>query len=361
MTKFRKKWYQTNRAKYALAGAFFGFCFPIIAMGIDFIRLGLALNWGNLVQVQLEYPIHLIINTAPIFLGLFAFIGGARQDKISELNQELRNQINQQENELTGSKASLAKTLARTKRMESELNIATSIQMSMLQDQFPVYQDRENIDVYARLIPAREVGGDFYDFDFIDEDHFYFSVGDVSGKGVPAALMMAVCKTLLKSKAQVYRSTAKVLTEVNNQMAAENSNYMFVTVFIAILNIKTGELVFSNAGHSPTFIQHPNGELSRLADLHGPVIAAMENLRYKEDRIQLDAGAKILAYTDGVTEAHNMKDELYAEERLIQVLKKSAKYNPKKIVEDLITSVLMFQAGREAFDDVTGLVVSYDK
>ncbi len=144
-------------------------------------------------------------------------------------------------------------------RMEDELNVARDIQMSMLPLKFPAFPEREDIDVYAKLIPAREVGGDFYDFFFIDDEDFCFVVGDVSGKGVPAALFMAVTKALLKAGASNERSTAKILTTVNNEISRDNENSMFITVFMAILNTTTGYLVYSNAGHNPSFVLRKDG------------------------------------------------------------------------------------------------------
>ncbi len=183
----------------------------------------------------------------------------------------------------------LEKILLKAKqRMEDELNVAKDIQMSMLPLTFPAFPKRDEIDIYAKLIPAREVGGDFYDFYFLDKNHLCFVMGDVSGKGVPAALMMAVTKTLLKSRAGNDKSTASILTHVNNEIAKDNDAYMFITVFLAILNTNTGELVYSNAGHNPSYvISKETKEITKLGDLHGPVIGAMEDMTYQETQLFL--------------------------------------------------------------------------
>jgi sigma-B regulation protein RsbU (phosphoserine phosphatase) len=357
MTK--QKWYKSNKVRYFFAGALFGICFPIMAVSIDIIRLGLSFSSKNILWVQFEFPIHLIINTAPLFLGLFALIGGIRQDKIEFLNKQLSDKIVSQKKELVISSENLKETEDIKQRMETELSIAKDIQLSMLPLLFPPFPYREDINIYADLIPAREVGGDFYDFFFLDEDTLVFTVGDVSGKGVPAALMMAVCKTLLKSKASTELSTAKIVTHVNNEMAKQNENYMFVTVFIAILNTRTGELVYTNAGHNPTLIKKSNGDLIKLKDLHGPVVAAMEGLTYKETKLKIDTGDVIFAYTDGITEAHSPKNELFSDKRLEKLLRDHPFESSKLTVKRIIKAVNDFEAESDPFDDITALCIQF--
>ena len=245
------------------------------------------------------------------------------------------------------------------RRMEQELDVAKDIQMSLVPLTFPAYPEYEEFDLYAQLTPAREVGGDFYDFYFIDKDHLCITVGDVSGKGVPAALMMAVCRTLLKIRAKDDFSTASILTHVNDEMAKENPNCMFVTIFMGILNIRTGKLVFTNAGHNPSLLKTKDGEVKRITDLHGPVVAAIEGVAYKESVLELNEGDTLLAYTDGVTEAHNKKNELYSEERLLDYMKDHKISNSIKFVDDLYKSVRDFEEGNEPFDDVTCLCMRY--
>ncbi len=245
-------------------------------------------------------------------------------------------------------------------RMESELNIAKDIQMSMLPLIFPAFPKRSEIDIYAELIPAREVGGDFYDFYFLDENHICFVVGDVSGKGVPAALMMAVTKTLLKSQAGNDKSTASIITHVNNEIAKDNDNYMFITVFMAILNTNTGELVYSNAGHNPSFIiEAKSKNIKKLSDLHGPVVGAMEDMTYKESKVNINKDDIILAYTDGITEAQNLKEELYSDARFIELLENRNYNSTKTLTKEIVDSVKEFENGAEQFDDITVLAVQY--
>ncbi|WP_019668821.1 SpoIIE family protein phosphatase [Eudoraea adriatica] len=244
-------------------------------------------------------------------------------------------------------------------RMSGELNIAKEIQMSMLPLIFPAFPKRSEIDIYANLIPAREVGGDFYDFQFLDDNHIYFVVGDVSGKGVPAALMMAVTKTLLKSTAGNDKSTASILTHVNNEIAKDNDAYMFITIFIAILNTSTGEMVYSNAGHNPSFIVKSDKEIIKLGELHGPVVGAMEDMTYTETKVTIDKNDMVFAYTDGVTEAQNLKEELYSDPRLIDLLKNGEYKDPTTLINLVEDSVFEFQGKAEQFDDITALSLQY--
>lgn len=263
--------------------------------------------------------------------------------------------------DITKRKKNEAILLKANKRMEGELNVGKDIQMSMLPLTFPAFPERKEIDIYADLIPAREVGGDFYDFHFLDENHLYFAVGDVSGKGVPAALEMAVAKTLLKSRAANDHSTASILTQVNNEIAKDNDACMFITVFIGILDIETGKLVYSNAGHNPSYVIGSNESIAVLDDLHGPVIGAMEGMTYKESEVLIDKDDIILAYTDGVTEAQNTKEAFYSTKRLVTLLE-NKQYNSTKSLTDLIVkSVNEFEEGTEQFDDITVLALQYLK
>ena len=251
--------------------------------------------------------------------------------------------------------AALEFVTAANSRMEDELNVGKDIQMSMVPLTFPVYPEHPEIDIFAKLIPAREVGGDFYDFYFVDDEHLCLTVGDVSGKGVPAALMMAVCRSLLKAKAQDHLSSATIISHVNEAMAAENSNCMFITIFFAILNIKTGRMIFTNAGHNPALIKSKDGKVRQISTVHGPVVAVVEDHVYTESTVDIQSGDTLLAYTDGVTEAHNKQADMYSEERLIQFMNDHPLNSSKDFLNDLHKDVILFENGAEPFDDVTML------
>ncbi len=261
--------------------------------------------------------------------------------------------------DITKRKKDEAILLKAHKRMETELNVGKDIQMSMLPLTFPAFPDRKEIDIYANLIPAREVGGDFYDFHFLDENHIYFAVGDVSGKGVPAALEMAVAKTLLKSRAANDPSTASILTQVNNEIARDNDAYMFITVFAAILNTDTGKLIYSNAGHNPSYVVDQDRNVMVLDDLHGPVIGAMEGMTYQETALYIDKNDIVLAYTDGVSEAQNINEEFYSVPRLLKLIQEGDFDSTRSLTDIIIKSVKEFENGTEQFDDITVLALQY--
>jgi len=242
-------------------------------------------------------------------------------------------------------------------RMQEELNIGREIQMSMIPLTFPAFPDREDFTVYATLQPAREVGGDFYDFFFIGKDRFCFCIGDVAGKGVPAALFMAVTKTLIKSRAVDERSTTNILNHVNRELSRNNKESMFVTVFLGILDISTGELVYTNAGHNPPYLMRADGELVRLDERHGPVVGALEDLEYREDTETLHPGDLVFLYTDGLTEAMNSSLNLYSESRLAGWLEDNGRGAVEDIVDGMVEDVKRFEAGADQADDLTILAV----
>jgi sigma-B regulation protein RsbU (phosphoserine phosphatase) len=244
-------------------------------------------------------------------------------------------------------------------RMEEELNVGREIQMSMIPLKFPPFPDHDEFSIFAALEPAREVSGDFYDFYFLDEERLCICIGDVSGKGVPAALFMAMAKTLIKSRAYDDRSTASILTHVNDELSIDNKSSMFVTIFTAIINIKTGELVFTNAGHDPPYIKRSDGTLQRLSQRHGLVIGALEGMVYKEDRDSMSPGDLLVLYTDGVTEAMDVEDRLFSEDRYAETLGRTKADDPESIVRDTLAAIEAFTGGAEQSDDITILAVQF--
>jgi len=209
------------------------------------------------------------------------------------------------------------------------------------------------------LESAREVGGDFYDFFFLDDGRFCFVIGDVSGKGVPSALFMAVTKTLIKSRAADDSSTASILTHVNEELSRDNKAYMFVTVFMGILNTATGEMQYTNAGHNPPYILRKDGSLEALAQRHGPVIGAVKGLAYKEDTTLLIQGDMVYLYTDGVTEAKDRNNSLFTEKRLEKVLSSRRYESTEDVVKTTVDETKRFELGIEQADDITVMAVEY--
>jgi sigma-B regulation protein RsbU (phosphoserine phosphatase) len=244
-------------------------------------------------------------------------------------------------------------------RMQEELNVGRDIQMSMMPLDFPGPPACPAVALYASLQAAREVGGDFYDFGFLDDNRLFVCIGDVSGKGVPAALLMAVTKTLIKAGALQERSAAAVMTRVNDTISADNDKAMFVTVFLAICDVGTGEMVYCNAGHNPPYIQRASGELERLSDRHGMVVGGMEGLVYRESTTVLKPGDGLLLFTDGVTEAADNGDELFGEPRLLEFLERRLDEQPQALVESLVAGVRAFEDGAEQADDITVLALRF--
>ena len=261
--------------------------------------------------------------------------------------------------DITERKKMEALVLKAKERMENELNIARDIQMGMLPLIFPAFPEHEEFSIYGTLKPAREVGGDFYDFFFIDESHFCFVIGDVSGKGVPSALFMAVTKTLIKSRASNDLSPSSILTHVNDEMSKDNQSSMFVTIFLGILDIQTGEVTFTNAGHNPPYIRKKDGTLIRLSDRHGPVIGAVEGMTYSEGKDHLEKDDMLWMYTDGVTEALDLNDQLFTEKRLMDILVTKDSGQLQKGVEEVLQAVHEFEKGREQADDITLLAFTF--
>ena len=255
-------------------------------------------------------------------------------------------------------------------RMENELNIGHKIQMGMLITDFPKMKE---IEVSAVLKPAREVGGDLYDVFFIDENHLCCCVGDVAGKGVPAALFMANSKTLLKAIA-IHRhvtpklnsnhkakenkfSTSAIMKIVNDELSHDNEESMFVTAFLCIVNIKTGNTVYTSAGHNPPYIIKTDGRLQIVKDKQGLVLGAMEGVEYTESHLELKPGEIFILYTDGVTEAFNEAKELYTQERFEKLLAACDPHSVEDMVSVVINDVNEFEGDSEQTDDITVMAI----
>ncbi len=244
-------------------------------------------------------------------------------------------------------------------RMEAELNVGREIQMNMVPRIFPAAPEYDEFSIYAKLEPARELGGDFYDFFFFDREHFCICIGDVSGKGVPSALFMAVAKTLIKLRAAEDPSTASILTHVNGELSRENESCMFVTVFLGMLNIMTGELTYTNAGHNHPILKRHDGSLERLVSAHNVCVAAMDGVIYEEAKVELRPGDLLLLFTDGVSEAMDSDGTLFSEERLEGLLHSARDASPKVVVESTLSAVRDFAGEADQADDITVLAVQF--
>ena len=264
------------------------------------------------------------------------------QYMVSELNEYIQN---------------LSRVTAEKERIGAELDVARHIQASMLPCIFPAFPERHEFDIYASMTPAKEVGGDFYDFFLVDDDHLALVMADVSGKGVPAALFMMISKTLLKSAAQSGLSPKAVLEKVNDQLCENNEAEMFVTVWLGILEISTGKMKCANAGHEYPAIMHKGGSFELFKDRHGFVLAGMEGARYREYELELDAGDRLVVYTDGVPEATNASNTLYGTDRMLRALNAAEGGSCRQLLEALHRDVDEFAGGADQFDDITMLCI----
>ncbi len=244
-------------------------------------------------------------------------------------------------------------------RVSTELSMASQIQTNMLPHSFPAFPDRKEFDIYASMDPAKEVGGDFYDFFLIDEDHLCMVMADVSGKGIPAALFMMIAKTILKNCAMMWSSPAEILERTNNAICMNNQVDMFVTVWLGILEISTGKIVAANAGHEYPVIRHADGAFELMKDPHGLVIGAMDDMKYREYEIMLEAGAKLFLYTDGVPEATDAQNSMFGIERMLQALNMDPDVDPEQILQRVRSEVDLFVKDTEQFDDLTMLCLEY--
>lgn len=255
--------------------------------------------------------------------------------------------------------ANLTETTAAKERIESELRIAHDIQMSILPKLFPAFPERNEFDIFASIVPAREVGGDLYDFFFVDEDHFCFLVGDVSGKGVPAAFFMAVTKTLLKVVSERRLDPGEVLAKVNNDLAEDNDSCMFVTLFLAIINIHTGEVRYASAGHNPPLLLPAGGKAQWVPPLNELVAGVMEGTSYTTKTMTMQPGDTLFVYTDGVTEAMDNGKALYSEDRLEEIMNRCGDKSAEEIVRAVEDSLKEFCCGAEQSDDITMLALRF--
>lgn len=245
-------------------------------------------------------------------------------------------------------------------RIETELNLANSIQKNMLPSIFPPFPEHKEIDIYASMTPAKEVGGDFYDMFLIDDKHLAITIADVSGKGIPAALFMMIAKTLIKNVSEMEEEVNKIFNKVNNMLCNGNKVDLFVTSWFGILNLDTGKLDFVNAGHNPPlYYSNRKKRYEYLKTEPNMVLASIENIKYEKYEINIEPEDRIFLYTDGVVEAINYNNELYGEDRLQLFLNNNCNLSAKENIEKLQEDIKKFVGRREQFDDITMLELNY--
>ena len=278
---------------------------------------------------------------------------GDELENLSVIMADMENSLSQYERKITA-------ITAEKERISTELIMGAVIQESMLPHDFPPFPDRQEFDIYATMKPAKEVGGDFYDFFLIDDDHLALVIADVSGKGIPAALFMMVSKVIIQSCAMLGRGPAEILQKTNEGICSNNQAEMFVTVWIGILQISTGRITAANAGHEYPVLTNADGSFELVKDRHGFVVGGMENIKYREYEMQLHPGDRLFVYTDGVPEAENENQELYGTERMLAVLnRKTEAETPRDILEKVHDDIISFAGSAEQFDDITMMCLEY--
>lgn len=256
--------------------------------------------------------------------------------------------------------SSLMEETKEKERIASELNIAANIQASMLPYIFPPFPDVPEFDIYANMSPAREVGGDFYDFFMLDENRLAIVIADVSGKGVPAALFMVIGKTLIRDYSEFGDSLGEVFTKVNDLLCESNKEELFITAFEGVIDIRTGEMEFVNAGHEKPIVYHKEEKTWEIYPVRsGFVLAGLEGMKYHSGKMNLKKGDKLFLYTDGVPEAINQSEEQYGVGRLLKVLKKNENAGLEELLDRVRADVDKFADEAEQFDDITMLCMEY--
>ena len=253
----------------------------------------------------------------------------------------------------------LQRVTAEKERIDADLSIATQIQADMLPQIFPAFPEKKELSIFASMTPAKEVGGDFYDLFLVDDKHIALVIADVSGKGVPAALFMVIAKTLIKNRLQTGESPAEALSIVNNQLCEGNESQFFVTVWLAVIDLETGDGYEVNAGHEYPAIRRGNGKYELIKTKHMPAVAFMDGLKYRQSEIHLDPGDRLFVYTDGVPEATNANNELFGNDRLLAALNRNPDAAPSELLPSVKKEIDEFVGDAPQFDDITMLGFVY--
>ena len=283
-------------------------------------------------------------------------------DQLSEIKQKnefgvLADDVSHMVVEINRHTYQIAKLSGERERVATELSLAANIQMGVLPVDFPKEKDFE---LHASMTPAKEVGGDLYDFFEIDETHIGLVIGDVSGKGVPASLFMMIAKLLIQEYGKVETSAATVLAKANKTLCANNTNDMFVTAWFGILDRTTGKITAASAGHEFPIMREPDGEYRLIKDRHGFVLGAMDISKYKEYELELKPGGTLLVYSDGAPEATNASDELFGTDRMLEAMNRYPEDHPKEVIEHLTEAINEFVGDAPQFDDLTMLCIRYN-
>jgi sigma-B regulation protein RsbU (phosphoserine phosphatase) len=281
--------------------------------------------------------------------------------KTEDEMRELFNSFSYMQKELDQYMINLKDTTTAKEKIESELRIAREIQMAMIPHIFPPFPDLPQVDVFAVLKSAKEVGGDLYDFFVIDGNKFCFAIGDVSGKGVPASLYMAVTRTLVRSISDRETSPSGIVSSLNRSLSLNNESSMFVTFFLGVLDLFTGVVTYCNAGHNPPVIIRADGETVMLNNTTSIPAGLFEDAAYGELSLKLESGDKIFLYTDGVSEAEDVENVLFGENNLMKILRENATDSPKSLIRKMEEALMKHVKGHTQSDDITMLTIVYNE
>ena len=332
----------------------------LLAMAITalLIIIGLSLKLTR----SLLRPIHVITAEATRFAAENVRTGEKLTNTIKNTDEigQLADAIDRMELQVHDYVSHLTRVTAEKERISTELSLAARIQMDMIPSVFPAFPDRKDFDIYASVEPAREIGGDFYNFFLIDETHLCAIIADVSGKGVPAALFMMASTIVLVDNARMGKSPAEILKSANEAICATNREEMFVTVWLGILDLETGKLTTANAGHEYPYLKQPGGAYEMVSDPHSFVVGGLEGIVYRNYEIMMEPGARLFVYTDGIVEATDKDEVLFGTERLLNALNREPDAEPEKLLANVKESVDRFVADVEQFDDMTMLCLEYN-
>ncbi len=330
-----------------------------------FIMVLLAVLVGCLLCWRLNHtlidPVKQVTAEAARFAAESITTGSRLTDTIHNSDEIglLAESVDRMEEQIVHYVENLTRITAEKEHIATEMSLAAKIQANMLPDQFPAFPWRREFDIYGTMDPAKDVGGDFFDFFLVDQDHLCIVIADVSGKGVPAALYMMASMIILKDNCKAVRSPAEILSDVNTLICSHTNEGMFLTIWLGILEISTGKLKAANAGHEYPVFRNPGGRFEIFRDKHGFVLGGMDGIIYKEYELTLEPGAKLFLYTDGVPEAVDRSEKMFGMERLVNALNEYAEESPKEILLGVKKSVEGFVQDADQFDDLTMVCLSY--
>ena len=332
-----------------------------IAVTTVLLSVIVALSWAAYIRKKFVNPLRRVLEETERFAK--ENVKGEELGTVSTINEisNLGHAVDEMEREMLDYIENLTSVTAEKERIGAELSVASIIQENSIPNIFPAFPEIKEFDIYASMDPAKEIGGDFYNFFLVDDEHLAFVIGDVSGKGIPAALFMMVTNILINDRTRLGGSPAEILTSINSSICEHNKADMFVTLWLGILDIKSGKITFANAGHDDAAVYRNGGEFDLFNSKHGLVVGAMNSIEYKNYEIQLDDGDKIFLYTDGVPEATDKDNRMFTVENMLKALNENKEKTPYEILGGVRKNVNDFVGDAPQFDDLTMLCIEYKK